>query len=256
MESRNPYVDDRIMHRIMYRRGMYSLCIYCGKKANSREHIPSRVFLKVPYPDNLGIVPACKRCNNGYSSDEIFLYLFIEKLKKRFYKDYEFSNDTLLRIGKYKSIVNEVDGLINNAQGNLYSIKDLRVNNVLEKLALGHAVYELSVGWRSESWSGKCNYLYYGFFPNLSVDEMDEIDSCFNLNDYMLPEVGSRIFDKIYVIKLTTESGKEVPLCLLDWIDVQDNTYRYTCFVFDHTIIVKIVISEFLYAVITFEEEL
>jgi len=260
MEQRDLYVDNRIMHRIKYNRDSYSECIYCGQKADSREHVPSRVFIQKPYPENLSIVPSCSKCNNGYSLDEIFLYLCIEKLKKCYYPDYEFCDETISRLKKYKNIADEVDSLIKNLENqgllsiNPYTLTDARINNVFEKLALGHAVYELSVGYKSDSWSGKCNSIYYKFLPNLSADEIEEIDSCFILDNELLPEIGSRIYDKIYIIKATLEEGREFSLCLLDWVDIQDKAYRYTCYVFGSTIIVKIVISEFLYAVITFEE--
>ena len=259
MKQRNPYVDNRILHRIKYDRDSYSECIYCGEKADSREHVPSKVFIRKPYPENLSIVPSCSKCNSGYSLDEIFVYLCIEKLKKCYYQDYEFCNETISRIKKYQNIAAEVDSLIKNLQNqrlsvNPYALTDYRISNVLEKLALGHAVYELSIGYKSYSWSGKCNPIFYKFLPNLCADEIEEIDSCFNLNDELLPEIGSRIYDKIYIIKAKTDEGMEFSLCLLDWIDVQDKAYRYTCYVFGSTIIVKIVIFEFLYAVITFEE--
>lgn len=160
MEQRNLYVDSRILHRIRYDRDNYSECIYCSQTADSREHVPSKVFLHKPYPKNLSIVPSCSKCNNGYSQDEIFVYLCIEKLKKCYYQDYEFCNETLSRIKKYQNIADEVDSLIKN-QGllpiNPYALTDARISNVLEKLALGHAVYELSIGYNSYSWSGKCN---------------------------------------------------------------------------------------------------
>lgn len=51
---------------------MDELCIYCGKKSNSRDHIPSKNLF--PFVQNLKLitVPACIECNNGYSADEVF----------------------------------------------------------------------------------------------------------------------------------------------------------------------------------------
>jgi len=62
----------------------------------------------------------------------------------------------------------------------------------------------------------------------------------------LLPEVGSRVYDHIYVVETVLESGgKKISVCLLDWIDIQDGSYRYTSYVFGQTIIVKLVISAF-----------
>lgn len=77
------YGDDRLRHKIIYNRNSYSECVYCGAKADTREHVPSKVFLNKPYPDNLGIVPACFKCNNSFSRDELFLSILIEKLKSK-----------------------------------------------------------------------------------------------------------------------------------------------------------------------------
>lgn len=50
-------------------------CIYCGKPAFTREHVPSKAFLTRPYPQDLATVPACFECNNGFSSDEKYVSL-------------------------------------------------------------------------------------------------------------------------------------------------------------------------------------
>ena len=46
-------------------------CIYCGKPATTREHIPSKAFLIEPYPEDLATLPACFECNNGFSNNTI-----------------------------------------------------------------------------------------------------------------------------------------------------------------------------------------
>jgi hypothetical protein len=64
-----------------------------------------------------------------------------------------------------------------------YALTDVRINHVIEKLAIGHAVYELSIGCKSDHWSGKCSSIFYKFLPVLSSSEIEEIDSCFVLNN-------------------------------------------------------------------------
>lgn len=54
-----------------------------------REHFPSRILLDKPYLDNLFTLPACLKCNNGYSLNEENLACFIEKLKEKVVKDYK-----------------------------------------------------------------------------------------------------------------------------------------------------------------------
>ena len=50
-------------------------CAYCGNRATTRDHIPSRKFFPQPRPDNLITVPACSSCNNGTSADEEYFLL-------------------------------------------------------------------------------------------------------------------------------------------------------------------------------------
>lgn len=46
------------------------LCIYCGRTGTTRDHVPPRLLLHKPFPDNLLSVPACLECNNSFSEDE------------------------------------------------------------------------------------------------------------------------------------------------------------------------------------------
>jgi hypothetical protein len=45
-------------------------CVYCGKKATTKDHVVPRCLLEKPYPPNLLTVPSCSACNEGYSKDE------------------------------------------------------------------------------------------------------------------------------------------------------------------------------------------
>ena len=49
------------------------VCVFCGKPATTRDHVPPKgIFLK-PRPSNLITVPSCQSCNNGASAwDEGF----------------------------------------------------------------------------------------------------------------------------------------------------------------------------------------
>ena len=42
----------------------------CGSVAITKDHIPPKGFFEQPLPSNLITVPACKKCNNGFSKDE------------------------------------------------------------------------------------------------------------------------------------------------------------------------------------------
>jgi hypothetical protein len=80
MEHAHYYGDYRLQNRVVYSKGHDMKCIYCGESANTREHVPSKVFLSRPYPENLPTVPACFDCNNSFSEDELFLSLFMVRV--------------------------------------------------------------------------------------------------------------------------------------------------------------------------------
>lgn len=67
--------------RVVFERGSNMNCVYCGKNADTREHCPSKAFLVTPYPSDLPVVPACEKCNNGFSKDELYTKAFINSIK-------------------------------------------------------------------------------------------------------------------------------------------------------------------------------
>ncbi len=47
------------------------LCVYCGVEvADTVDHVPPRLLLAPPYPDNLITVPSCSRCNFSFQKDD------------------------------------------------------------------------------------------------------------------------------------------------------------------------------------------
>ena len=74
----NYFGDARILELLKYNKKGQFKCIYCYEDANSREHIPSKIFLNEPYETNLAILPSCISCNNSYSEDEQYLACLID----------------------------------------------------------------------------------------------------------------------------------------------------------------------------------
>jgi hypothetical protein len=68
MDQLRSYADDRLVNE----------CIYCGGSGETRDHVPSRVFLDPPFPENLPVVGACGLCNGGFSRDEEYFACLIE----------------------------------------------------------------------------------------------------------------------------------------------------------------------------------
>lgn len=55
-------------------------CIYCGGKADTRDHVPPKALLLEPWPPNLRTVPACSPCNSAWSLDEQYLAIIVAHL--------------------------------------------------------------------------------------------------------------------------------------------------------------------------------
>ena len=70
MDPRQLFVDER--HG--------GICVYCGGKPTTRDHVPSKVLLDEPFPPDLPVVEACEVCNNGFSLDEQYLACLVEAI--------------------------------------------------------------------------------------------------------------------------------------------------------------------------------
>lgn len=54
-------------------------CFHCGRaNPETDDHVPPKVFLDKPYPDNLITVPSCGPCNSKSSDDEQYVASLIE----------------------------------------------------------------------------------------------------------------------------------------------------------------------------------
>ncbi|MGO4498591.1 hypothetical protein AB4114_22175 [Paenibacillus sp. 2RAB27] len=243
--------DDRLRHKVVYDKESYSECIYCGKQAKTREHIPSKVLLSKSYPDNLGIVPSCKECNKSFSGDELCLSLLIEIKKRKHYgAKYIFSEEVESRIRYNKTLVKDIEEVIEN--GNLKKF-DEKISAIVFKLAVGHSVYELSEGYCINKGS-----INYSFADSLSIEEIEEFSLPFDISGELFPEIGSRVYDRVIVLDLdlvavnNEEQKLSTHLVLLDWVNVQDSMYSYTSYRFGDEIIIKMIISDFFYTMVTF----
>lgn len=72
------YIDEFVDER------QKSWCIQCGALIGdvdtNKDHVPSKVLLRRPFPENLPVVQICTGCNNGFSADEEYLPLFLNRV--------------------------------------------------------------------------------------------------------------------------------------------------------------------------------
>lgn len=221
--------------KLFFDQRLAGFCVYCGSEPSTRDHVPSKVLLDEPYPPNLPVVFACKRCNNGFSKDEQYLACLIECVINGS------SCFTLLKRDKIKRILSENPMLASKIEsikridenGNVFWLPDAnRIKNVVLKLARGHVAYECSEPQLDEP-----NYISFSPITTMSHEQI----KLFNTPpiEKILPELGSRAFDRTVIANNQLHSINN------GWNAIQEGRYRYLVSWSDE-IKVRIVLSEYL----------
>lgn len=221
-------------------------CIYCGKPAFTREHVPSKAFLTRPYPQDLATVPACFECNNGFSSDEKYVSCFLDVLKESVYQGYTRRVDTSKRLSDDIDLSNLIAEQIKLIDGKVkFAVDANKLRRILLKLAQGHAGYEFD----HINFDNSNITIWYEFAFNLSLDMVQEFEEIPQMD--IMPEVGSRSSVTPFILQ-NVETGEALAFML--WNEVQEDQYRYQVFYNEAGgVSVKIVIYELLYARIDFD---
>ncbi|HUT36782.1 MAG TPA: hypothetical protein VNE39_25095 [Planctomycetota bacterium] len=226
MDPRHLCVDERLL----------GTCVYCGREPDTRDHVPSKVFLDNPLPDNIPVVEACAACNQGFSLDEEYLACLLECVLCG-------TVDTeVLHRDKVKHILAEKPLLAARLRESRRTMEDGcvtwmpdedRVRNVVLKLARGYAAYELSLPQLDDP-------LRVLVAPVLCMAEaeLDEFERAGAGELRAWPEIGSRAF-------LRACGAKPYPNQNGHWVRVQGDRYRY-CVDQHGGVLVRIVIAEYL----------
>lgn len=211
---------------------LLSACIYCGSATASKDHVPSRALIDAPYPLHFPTVPACSKCNNGFSADEQYLACLIDCVQAGS-TDPSVVRRTMVKrtLAKRPALGAQLKlARWNDENGSGFSAELGRVRNVAVKLGQGHAAYELSEPQLGEP-------THQGIAPLLSLTP--EHRHAFETigASSIWPEVGSRAFQRA-VEDWAGEPGES-------WIVVQPGRYRYAAYLADG-VVVKVVLSEYL----------
>lgn len=242
MDQYRNLADDRLVNG----------CIYCGAQATTREHVPCRALLDSPYPENLPVVGSCSECNRGFSADEQYLACITEcviagttdpaMIRRRSVAA------ALTRSPALRARI-ESGRVVSNGQTAFRAEND-RVARVLLKLARGHAAFELAQVRHDEPTS-----FWWTPLELLSGQQRDEFESLCIINT--LGEIGSRAHQRVLVLQatLTSPTGDTLiqELLVMDWVDVQENRYRYLAVEDMAAIRIKIVIAEYLACEVTWD---
>ncbi len=242
MDQLNNYADSRLLNG----------CIYCGGPPETREHVPSKCLLESPYPTNLNVVGCCESCNQSFSKDEQYFVCLIESVLCGSTDTDKIGRPSVAKILKKTPALRqriensrrEIDGQI------VFEPEIERVNNVMLKLARGHASYELSQPCRSDP-----NHFWCGPLLTLPKEDQETFNSVHFQQNF--GEVGSRNMQRLLVTQMTvkSEDGKEknVSMVINDWIDVQDDLYRFIAIDDMGMLIIRIVIAEYFACEVAWE---
>lgn len=244
-----------IASHVVFKRNSEMYCVYCGERADTREHCPSKAFLRKPLPTDLPTVPACKKCNNDFSSDERYTKKLIDFLHMYYIqKDYSFSTHFQDDNRETKEAREAAKEFIKKPYF------DERMANVFRKLAICHAAYEISVGFFCDDWQGKPESVSYIIRTMVDDDTWRGLEYAEVIDNDFLPEVGSRVFGNIYVVQLDAQDTDnaqkaKINVCMLDWTDIQNGYYKYQAFLREDKIYVKMIFNDFLYVEVIFDRE-
>ncbi len=204
MDPKKLFIDER----------MKGVCAYCGGVPDSRDHVPSKILLDEPYPENLPIAESCSSCNQGFSASEEYLACLIECVINGTTKPNEYFRPKIAATLKARpSIANKIESSKQvDTNGNLiWQPEEERVKEVILKLARGHMAHELGIQRIDEP-------EFIAIFPLASLAE-DQIESFLSLpSSHLYPEIGSRAFVSVCSDKQTAFEN---------WLVVQKKRYQY-----------------------------
>lgn len=235
--------DNRIGQYTEWLKNDINYCIYCGEIADTREHVPSKVFLLEPFPNNLSTIPSCAKCNNDFSENEVYVSSHINVLRSLIEK--------VCIDNKFKKILehdNKLKRLLENQiredSNEIYFSFDIeKFKNIIEKLALGHLAYEfdcIELDCQPE--------VYFDWTFNLDERQINNFKMIPAMD--IAPEIGSRSSGKL-IINFDSDSEEYIPS--LDWQEVQRNRYEYIVYFDDKdSPCVKIIISNIVFCIVKF----
>ena len=234
------FLDDRL-------RWPEGVCIHCGiyldKMNRSREHTPSKCFLRKPYPDGLMTMEACRECNSGYSRDEEYMSMLLaavlagstdpeKQISSEFKRKFETQPALRERIRRSR-----LTSYVSGVKRTTHMPEHERVKNVVVKNARCHALYEL------DRWMDlRPDHIMAMPLESLTHQQYDEFEGLAegpSLSGW--PEIGTRMF-----MRLCLSLGPGPSDMVGPWIIVQDNSYRFWVEDVGEGVLVRSVIHEYL----------
>ncbi|WP_295762631.1 hypothetical protein [Undibacterium sp.] len=230
------YSDSRLLHG----------CIYCDQGlSETRDHVPSKVFLDTPYPENLAIVPACFNCNNGFSRDEEYVACLLESVIVGSIAPSKARRESIAKtLRRNQPLCSMIAAGMSESNGQtVFKVQNERVQNIALKLARGHAAFEFGMPFRSAPAYIQCEPM--SAMPAQAREQFEDaaVPTVFG-------EIGSRSMQRLQVMEvmLRSQTGEQRThtYFINTWVDVQEGRYRYLATNEEYGVRVRIVIGEYL----------
>jgi len=210
------YIDEFVDER------QKSWCIQCGASIwaaeTNKDHIPSKVLLRKPYPENLPVVETCAGCNSGFSSDKEYLSLFLQCVLTGSTDPERHADEktarALLRHKRLRAKIERSKTEYETIGGEtrcVWKPETQRVERVVVKNARGHAFYEYGEPMLTEP-----EYAWTFPLDSMTAAERDEFETTTGELE-LWPEVGSRMTTRLL-------TGQDMHN---GWVIVQDGVYRF-----------------------------
>jgi hypothetical protein len=228
MRQLRDYSDDRLkLH-----------CAYCSGDTATRDHVPSKVLLQSPYPDNLPVVPACAACNASFSLDEEYVACFLSAVLAGTTDPTRIGNVKAARILSDKPALRSLIDASRHVEGREVTWRPDadRVEAIVLKLARGHVRYEFG---EARDWPP--DEIWFAPLSVLGDAEREVFENPDSAGVW--PEVGSRAMQRLVVYDAVYDEG---------WVEVQEGVYRYHLD-WSEGVVVRIVLSEYLAAFVRWD---
>ena len=188
-------------------------CIYCGATPETRDHVPSRVLLDEPFPENLPVVPSCRACNTSFSLDEEYCAALIDCVTVGT------AELTSRHRAKVRKILERQPALaaalqaarsVDPATGAVKFAPNVdRLRTIVLKLARGHAAFELHAVDEEEPSSVSIAPLALFDDPSREAFEASPVATLF-------PEVGSRAMTGMFEHDRVRRAGSSCSRSVID----------------------------------------
>ena len=207
-------------------------CAYCGGgSTRTRDHVPSKILLDKPFPDNLPVVAACQPCNLSFARDEEYLACLIDCVLAASADPGRPQREAVRNILHKRAPLRArlAAAKVESSNQPLFRPEMERVHNVILKLARGHALFELN----EPQFNAPASITAVPLI-SLSPDHREAFET--PPGSMLWPEVGSRAMQRLI-------EGHDLDLG--GWITVQNRRYRFHASTGDE-ICIRMVLSEYL----------